>query len=479
MTTFLKKKSIILLFILVSVKTYASDIHQLEMIIKSILSDQNVISARRHYELSIIDRRYQRLQWWTPSVILSNSLVYPYRHSFYDDLATGNRSSLDMLFPMPTGTVFSLGGSYTLTRNLLETSTLESLNWGFTQDLEFNISVSQSLNPWWIHSRRNPYSRNTAIQNAISRNDFNISIRNILFLGVETYIGLRKIERSIIYLNEMLVFYEELLQANRQLLSRGSISWREYEIIRMEKWQYESGLFALRNERASIQGELYRLTGMLIENVHRETLFSPENDLFTSVFINIQKEEINTLEESNLHLMNESLQMTRFLNRQVNAPSLRIEWGSHYVLPVTSANRLDSVWVRRNFDNNIRNNWSLTVALDLSVFLTPINRMQTLQFEEETRTINELLRTVTFETQRRRSYYSLLIRLAQEQIERLSAIAANDYVHLQEYRVLRDRGIITELEFKRAELAYREKQTLLLNLQDDRWLYTFINSFFF
>ena len=140
--------------------------------------------------------------------------------------------------------------------------------------------------------------------------------------------------------------------ANQQLVSRGRISWRDYENIRLEKWEYESSLFSLESELVAVQGELYRLTGMLIENAYVETLISPENSLFVGVFSDIKKEAINTLEETSLHLMKENLQMARLLNRQVNAPSLRIEWGSQYKLPVSKSDDLGSVWKRRNFDNN-------------------------------------------------------------------------------------------------------------------------------
>jgi len=411
-------------------------------------------------------------------VSLSNSLVYPYKKGFFNYKATSNRSSLGISFPLPTATTLSLGSSYSLDRDLLETSTLDQLNWGYIQNLEYNIGISQSLNPWWLHSRKNPYSRNAVIQSALSRNDYNITVKNILFSAIESYIGIRKIERSIIYLNDTLILHDEFLKAQQQLFTRGSISWREYEKARLEKWEYEKNLFDLENERVSLQSELFRLTGIMIENTNTESLIDPDDELFTHNFLDTRKEEINAIEKKSLYLTKESLSMTRLLNRQNNAPLLKLEWSTLFKLPVASLDSLGDVWRRNNFDDNIHNNWALTVALDVSSLLSPINKMHTLKFNEENRTIEELLKTLEVEKQKERNFYSLIITQTQEKIEKLSEIIANDDTRIQENKTLKDRGVISLLEYNQAELSYKEKQTLLLNLQDDLWLCTFIRSYY-
>lgn len=475
---YLSKKILVCLLIFISQTVQANDCPLLEKIVYSILSDRNVIEANKRYELSLVNYKYQYLQWWNPSVVLSNSLVYPHKREFFDDLATGNRSSLDFSFPLATGTALKLGGSYLLTRDLLETATLEKLDWGFTQDLEFSIGLSQSLNPWWFHSRQNPYSRNAAIQSSISKNDYNLAIKGMLFTAIEAYISLRKIERSITRLEATLVVYDELLSATQQLFDRGSVPWREYEKVRLEKWEYESSLFALKNDHASVQAELFRITGVKIENVSFETLVTPEDDLFIGIFMNIQKEAIDFLEQNSLYLTKESLQMSRLLNRQTNAPSLMIEWSTLYKLPISDKSSLRDVWKQDNFDNNIRNNWTLTISLDLSVLLSTINRMQTRQFNEEMRTVDKLLRTLVMEKQKERQQYEIQLNNVNEQIARLTVIIANDDVRIQENEVLRTRGAISSLEYDQAMLEYKEKQALLLNLKDDLWLYTFIISYY-
>ena len=168
----------------------------------------------------------------------------------------------------------------------------------------------------------------------------------------------------------------------------------------------------------------------------------------------------------------------RLINTQNNSPSLKVSWGTLYKLPVSPADSLRDVWKKNNFDNNVLNNWSLTIALDLSSLLSPLNKKNTLQYIEEMRTIDELLGTLTNEKQKEKNIYILLIGQIKEQIERLSALVASENVRLLEDMALKDRGIISALEYSQTQLSFNEKQTLLLNLQDDLWLYTLILSYF-
>jgi hypothetical protein len=256
----------LLLFLFVPFFLSADNSSSLENIVLSITADSSVINAKKQYQLSFIDTKYRFLRWWSPSLTLSNNLVYPYEKDEFDNTATTNISSIDLSVPLPTGSILNLGSSYSLTRDLLDTSTLEKQDWGFAQDFGFNIGLSQSLNPWWLHSFKNPYSRMALIQNSLSRNDYNITIKTKLLSTVQSYISLRKTERTIIQIKNTLHFYDELLQAYQELRTSGSISLREYEKVHSEKWEYENELFNLENNCFAAQEELYRIT----RNVYRK-----------------------------------------------------------------------------------------------------------------------------------------------------------------------------------------------------------------
>jgi hypothetical protein len=450
----------------------------LETIINSILSDSNVINARKQYEFSLIDNKYQHLQWWIPSFSMTNNLVYPYKHKYFTNKTTSNSSSLDFIFPFPTGSILSLGTSYSITRDLLETSTLEKQDWGFIQDINYSIGISQSLNPWWFYTRHEPYSRSAIIESTLSKNEYNNLIKKTLFSEITNYINLRKIERSIVHLKETLNLYDKLLQAYRQLFTSGSVSWREYEKINSERWDYESKLFALEKERVSLQSELYQLTGIQIEDTPNELLPDIEDRLFMGIFMDIKKEAVNTLEETSLYLMKDKAQMARLLNRQLNSPSLKTVWSTLYNLPVSPSDSLGNVWKKDNFNDSIFNNWTLSVVLDLSSLLSPVNRRDNLLFKEEIRSIEELLKTLANEKLKEKAFFNFITEQIQEQIERLSFLVVNENIRLMEDETLKNKGIITPLEYEQSQLSYKEKQTLLLNLQDDFWLYTFIMSFY-
>lgn len=163
------KKYLFFMFLFIPFIIYANDDLIIEKIVKSLLKDRNIINANKQYELSFIDQKYHYLQWWVPSLSLSNNLIYPYKHGFFDNIATSNYSSFDLQLPLPTGSIINFGSSYSVARDLFETSTLEKQYWGLTQDLNISIGISQSLNPWWFHSRLNPYKRTAVIGNSLQK----------------------------------------------------------------------------------------------------------------------------------------------------------------------------------------------------------------------------------------------------------------------------------------------------------------------
>lgn len=470
----------LLLFLFVPFFLSADNSSSLENIVLSITADSSVINAKKQYQLSFIDTKYRFLRWWSPSLTLSNNLVYPYEKDEFDNTATTNISSIDLSVPLPTGSILNLGSSYSLTRDLLDTSTLEKQDWGFAQDFGFNIGLSQSLNPWWLHSFKNPYSRMALIQNSLSRNDYNITIKTKLLSTVQSYISLRKTERTIIQIKNTLHFYDELLQAYQELRTSGSISLREYEKVHSEKWEYENELFNLENNCFAAQEELYRITGTFIENVHNEPLLNLDNPVFMQIFMDIQKEQINSLEETSLYLTREDLYMDRIIDKQLSSPGIKVVWGTQYKLPVKPTDSLREAWEEeKNFNDNKLNNWSLTITLDISSLLSPANRRNTLRYNQETNTVNELLKTIGIEKKKDKEINMLVIRHIEDQIKRLSDILFNEKIRIQEDETLKIGGVITILDYNQRQIAFEEKETLFLNLKDDLWFYTFMGSFIY
>jgi hypothetical protein len=456
-----------------------ADCPVLESIVLSVTNDTAVIKAKKQSDYSLINKKYSFLQWWSPSFTLSNNLTYPYEKDEFDDTLTGNNISLDLSLPLPTGSIFGIGGSYVLARDILETSTLEKQDWGYSQDVQFSLSLSQRLNPWWLHTGRSPYSRTAEIQSMVSNNDYNTSVRNTLFSAVNAYINLRKVERGINQIKEAFVVYDELLLAYQKLFSSGGTSWREYEKIRSDKWDYESQLLELENNRLSLQKELYRFIGVIIENINNEVLVEPDHAMFMQIFPGLSRQTVNSLEEINLRLQKENLEMSRILSRQDNSPGLKVSWGTSYKLPVKPAGSLRDAWEEKdNFTNNKLNNWSLTVLFDLSPLLSWVNSKNASQYDEEIKLLNELQRTLAVEKNREMLFTRHMIEQLEKLIETLSALVADENNRLKEDGELKNAGAISALEYNQSRLKLREKTVVLLNLRDDLWFYKFINTFY-
>jgi outer membrane protein TolC len=449
----------------------------LEKLLLSLVNSDEVIKAKESYENALIEQKYRYLQWWSPSLILSNDLAYPYKHDKFDDLAASDSTSLVLSAPLPTGTLLELTTSYGLSRDML-TDMLPEEKWGFSQNLQGKIGVGQSLNPWWLHTGKNPYTAGAALKTSIAKNSYNITIKTFLFSCVRSYISLRKAERNKNMLNERISLYDDMLAAYRQMRDNGGISRREFQNIRKDKWEDEESLFSLEQDINTLQAELYQITGIQIGTVSSEGHIALDSPFWSKLFLNAQIDEIRRLEEINVQSQKESLRHERVINRQNNAPLIKFEFGTSFVLPVKETDSLNDAWKKDNFTDNILNNWSLTVSVDLSSLFSPLNKKNEALYRLSQNTLDELLKNIHTNKEKEKNQTALVIEQLQDHIIRLEAIIQDEERNIQDDKAMFERGAITELEYRQSLLEYKSMCTLLENFTDDLWLYQFIVSFF-
>jgi hypothetical protein len=445
----------------------------LEKLLSSLIKDKGIIEARKGYENALLEQRYRYLQWWRPSLSLSNDLVYPYEDDVFDNLAASNRSSLVFSAPLPTGTLFDFTASYGLSRDMPSPET-----WGFAQDLQGKIGIGQSLNPWWLHTRRNPYTAGAALQTNLAKNDYNAAVKAAQLSCVNAYISLRKAERSRDLLSKRISLYDEMLSAYRDLRDTGGVSWREIQNIRKDKWEDEESLFSLEQDINSLQSELYQLTGIHTGTVSSEPRIALNKPVWSMLFLNAQREEIRRIEETGVRFQKESLHHERLISRQSNAPLLKFEFGSSFNLPVKEKDSLDDAWHTDNFTDNILNNWSLTISLDLSGLLSPLNKKNEASYRLSQNTLDTLLENIYANREKEKIQLTAVINQLEDHIARLTLIIQEEEKNIQDDKILFEQGALTELEYRQSLLEYQSKQTLFENFTDDLWLYQFIHSFY-
>jgi hypothetical protein len=445
----------------------------LEKILSSLGRSSGVIEAKQGYENALIERRYRHLQWWRPSLSLSNDLIYPYEDDTFDNLAASNRTSLIFSAPLPTGTLFDFTASYGLSRDMPSPE-----KWGFAQDLQGKIGIGQSLNPWWLHSTKNPYTAGAALQTNLARNDYNAVVKESLFSCIRAYIALRKAERGRDLLNERISLYDEMLAAYRQIRDTGGVSWREIQDIRKDKWEDEESLFSLEQDINTLQSDLYRLTGIHAGQVSSERRIAINDPLWSMLFLDANMEDIRWLEGTSVQFQKESLRHERLISRQNNAPLIKFEFGSSFNLPVKEKNSLDDAWHKDNFTDNILNNWSLTISLDLSSLLSPLNKKNEVSYRLSQNTLDKMLENIYADKEKEKIQLAAIINQLEDHITRLNGIIQDEERNIQADKLLFDQGALTELEYRQSLIEYKSQQTLLENFTDDLWLYQFIHSFY-
>lgn len=446
----------------------------LKNILNSLSSEKGMINAKKNYDLALLDQRYYYLQWWKPSMIIGNDFVYPYKREAFDDLATTDTTNLNFSLPLHTGSIVSFSAGYGINRSMTELQ-----KWGFTQNLQGKIGIEQSLNPWWLHTRTNPYKNGALLQTAMARTEYNIAMKNNLYSCVRAYIDLRKIERNIFILREKIALYDDMLAAYRQSLYNGVISVRDFQNIRKDKWEYEQALFNSEQNITILTNELHQRTGIKIDTISNENLVDLNEDIWLSIFLELDKNGIIQLEKTGNEIQKSGLQIDRIITMQNRAPSLKLEYGSTFMLPVQETDTLKESWKKENFKDNELNNWSINLSINLSSFLSPVNKKYRSEQQIAENTLNSLSRKIQTEKEAEKEKNNAMIHILETDIIQLTAIVDNEHTLSEDFKILFERGNLNELDYRQTLLEYKEKSVLLANYNDDLWFYQFLESFFY
>jgi hypothetical protein len=182
-------------------------------------------------------------------------------------------------------------------------------------------------------------------------------------------------------------------------------------------------------------------------------------------------EDIRRLEETNIQFQQESLRIERLISRQSNAPLLKIEFGSSFKLPAKETGSLGDAWNEDNFTDNILNNWALTVSVDLSSLLSPLNKKNETAYRLSQITLDSLLKYIREDKEREKIRTRAIIGQLEDHIARLGVIIQDEETNIQDDKLMFDQGALTALEYRQSLLEYKSKYTLLEDCTDDLWLY--------
>jgi hypothetical protein len=276
---------------------------------------------------------------------------------------------------------------------------------------------------------------------------------------------------------ERIMLYDDMMAAYRQMRDNGGISWREFQNIRKDKWEDEETLFTLEQNINTLQGDLFKATGIQIGTIQDEQLIPIDSPLWPASFLAAHMEDLRRLEETTIQFQKESLRVERLISRQSNAPLVRIEFGSSFKLPAKETDSLGDAWNEDNFTDNILNNWAVTLSVDLSSLVSPLNKKNEAVYRLSQNNLDSLLKDIREDKEREKSSVSLAIEQLEDHIARLKVIIQDEERNIQDDKQMFDQGALTGLEYRQSLLEYQSQYTLLENFTDELWLYRLIAYF--
>jgi hypothetical protein len=111
--------------------------------------------------------------------------------------------------------------------------------------------------------------------------------------------------------------------------------------------------------------------------------------------------------------------------------------------------------------------------------LSPINKKNDLAEKLTRQSLNTLAGKIQAEKEVGRLQNATLIQTLESHINHLAAIIENNESNVQDDKIMFERGVLTELEYRQSSVEYNAKCLLLKNYNDDLWLCRFLEAFYF
>lgn len=396
------------------------------------------------------------------------SLKFSTESSFsdvYEDIAwypSSAKASVAVSKSNPFGNSISGGVTYGVGRSVLNfLQAVDSENIGYYHNPEVNLSVEQSIMPACFQGYvRNPevlLIKNKVKDAEYSKDAVELSLKqNVANLYVQERNIIRQIERY----EQTLSFYDEKIKALYELHEKSQGSLSEVWNLENKKWDYYKEYIESLNTKEGVELSLKNLCGELIQVNSTDSPF-PDYDIAVT--------EYNPSVER-LKLEMENLTMQNVVSKQSSAPKLSL--GGTF----SENTETNKYFVVNYVEDKTNFNWSFSLGISFSEFLSPSRKLKQIQYEDELTLCRERLKNMKEQNQDQKYNYEQLIISYQKQIERLKDIIKNRKKFRDDYDLLHKNGKCSKLELDEVNLSVIEAECIYENLCDYLWLYRWMRT---
>ncbi|MCR4953299.1 MAG: hypothetical protein K6A43_04410 [Treponema sp.] len=480
------KKFLIFLIVVVQVFLFAEDGTELEKIWqKAVTCNSDVQAAACNKRIAENALAY----FWQkriPSVSFSASSSFLQNEEEFVKEPQKIASSVLLQEALPGGFTVCIEPSVVLSKGADENSGI------VYSDVEsIGVSVSQSLNPYWLQKswmkksgnekslwrgncygekkKSEPEELSLELEYKLCGAELDEAVFTCLENVTDYFIRYRQCSRKLDSIKKTVDLYRELVEAWEELLCSGKSSEADVYAAKENLYSYEEDLYECRFEKENYGIQLQRLIGM--ESL--QAVDGRGNDGKLVIGDAIYLSELPEIGERRfvenpgivyLRLLKERAKCEYTIGKQNSGPVLSL--GGTF--PVHEKER---DYLSKFLGGGSTKNWSVSLGLDFS----PLFKMNQnyLRKNYET-TVNEYERRILFEEARLRNeriYYEELIAACKKQLEMMNAVRGNKKEILEATELLYERGGCSRVDLLNARINFWIKENDYYVQQDSLWFY--------
>lgn len=454
------KKLLLFLFVIFSFAVYAET--ELEILWNKAITHSTEVSAAEISVKNAIKAYKNKRSLYPVNLKFSTESSF---NDIYEDIAwypSSAKAGLTVIKTNPYGNSVSGTISYGTGRNILNfLEAVNSENIGYNHSPEANINIEQSLLPAFFQK----YTKNPDVQllksniqeNEFSKSALELSIKQNV---ANLYIQERNIIRQIKQYEKNLQFYDEKIDAFQELHKKSQVSISDIWNLENKRWDCYKEYIEALNSKDNIELSLKNICGDISSIITTESDF-PEFETLVLDY-NPDKEKL-IIELENLKLQN-------IVYKQSSAPKISL---AGTFSENTETNKYFSV---NYIDDKTNFNWTFSLGLSFSDFLSPSRKLKQQQFEDNIILCKKQINELDEKTDNQKRSYSELINSYQKQVENLKYILDNRKKVRSDYDFLYKNGKCSKLEFDEVNLSVMETEYIYKNLCDYLWLYKWMRT---
>lgn len=438
----------------------------IELAEKALENNSDIFSANNSYHTAIISTKTMNGAF-SPQLTFSSSTQIPKDYS-WKSCPDYLSSSISYTQPLPGGSSISISGGASVNTEIL----FEELH--LSQNPNLSISLQQSLMPHWIQGKfTDPNIENVHQQKQYYYNELLNTKKSIIINVVQNFVNILIYKKQIQISQNSISLLDEQIEAAEQLKSSGATSQSKITELLNSKWFSQQDLL---NIQTSLESSIHNLEILCnceidISDINHIDSFSQ----FTDDIFDLLKDAtdgISNPEEKNFQLQLEMLKNKMIINKQTFAPEISVSVKPSWSLGIKKKDEWKDAW------NGITepSNWSATVGINLSPFISASRMQNKKQYELDYKSIMKSYEAYLLKKTFIKKQYKNLTEQYKKQLEEITKISESQKKELLDVKKQYESGDVSKIDYDSVKIR---TDNCNLNFQINElylWLYDFLQK---